>query len=65
MYELKTITDVRKWFWMLHPQYKSDYRVKKRQNDYKTDIRVDFVYMVDSLVRDGRISEKLGQGVTL
>ena len=41
------------------------YTKSKRQNEYPTDVRVAFVDYVDSLARDGQISEKLAQRVTL
>jgi len=62
---MKTITEVRKAFWEAHPEFEEDYRVKKRQNDYKTDIRVSFVDYVDHLNKAGEISEKLARRVTL
>lgn len=62
---MKTITAVRKAFWEAHPQFKSEYRVKKRQNAYNATIRTAFVDYVDSIRRDGVISEGLAQRVTL
>ena len=41
------------------------YTKSKRQNEYPTDVRVAFVDYVESLARDGQISEKLAQRVTL
>ena len=40
-------------------------RVKLRGGDYTTDTRCAFVDFVDSLARDGHISEALAQRVTL
>lgn len=62
---MKTQKEVRVSFWENHPQFKKDYRKTKRQNDYYTDIRCCFVDYVDYLVKDGIISEKLGNRVTL
>ena len=62
---MKTISEVRKAFWFDFPQYKCFYRVKKRQNDYNCDIRCEFVDYVDFLLKDGQISEKLANRVTL
>ena len=62
---MKTISEVRKAFWVEHPEFKSYFRVNKRQNDYITDIRVTFVDWVDMLERNGEISEKLARRVTL
>lgn len=38
---------------------------KKRNGDYCTDCRVEFVDFVDMLARDGIITEALAQRVTL
>lgn len=62
---MKNQTEVRKLFWDSFPEFKPEFRTKKRQNDYRTDIRVSFVDFVDSLRRDGAISEKLAYRVTL
>ena len=62
---LKTITQVRESFWESFPQYKSHYKKNKRQNDYICDIRCSFVDYVDYLQKDGQISEKLANRVTL
>jgi hypothetical protein len=56
---------IRDGFWNAHPQFESERRSRKRQNDYRTDIRVSFVDYVDSLRRDGEISEALASRVTL
>ena len=62
---LKTITEVRKSFWEAHPEYVSEFKARKRQNEYRTDIRTAFVDYVDYLHRDGEISDSLAQRVTL
>jgi hypothetical protein len=62
---MKTQKQIRDSFWQSFPEFKQYYRTKKRQNDYPTDIRVTFVDYVDSLRRDGEISEKLANNVTL
>lgn len=62
---MKTISSVRASFWETFPQFKSEYRKKKRQNEYCTDIRCTFVDYVYSLQRIGLISEKLANRVTL
>jgi len=62
---MKTQTEVRRAFWASFPEFAKDRRSKKRQNDYKFDIRASFVAYVDSLQRDGQITEKLAQRVTL
>lgn len=40
-------------------------RKRGRDGDYSTDTRCAFVNFVDMLQRDGQISEKLAQRVTL
>jgi len=60
-----TQKQVRAAFWESYPQFKSEYRANKRQNDYSCDIRVTFVDFVENLRRDGLISEKLAYSVTL
>ena len=62
---LKTIKSVRESFWCEHPEYKSFYRVNKRQNNYICDIRAAFVDYVDFLQKSGQITEKLAYKVTL
>lgn len=62
---MTTQTEVRKQFWVEHPEFKADYRAKKRQNDYNATIRTTFCNWIDYLQKDGRITEKLAQRVTL
>ena len=62
---LKSVSEVRKVFWEEHPEFKGEFRKNKRQNEYRTDIRVMFVNFVDMLQRDGQISEGLPRKVTL
>lgn len=62
---MKTQKQVRENFWECFPEFKSEYRKSYRQNQYRTDIRVSFVDYVDSLRRDGIITENLAQRVTL
>ena len=64
-YTYKTITEIRNAFWDINPEFQPERRSRKRQNDYRTDIRCSFVDFVDSLQRDGQISEKLAYRVTL
>jgi len=45
------IQDIRIYFWETAPQnYKELYNPNKTQNDYPTDIRVDFCTMLDTLL---------------
>lgn len=60
-----TQKQIRESFWESFPQYASERRARKTQNDYKCDIRMTFCDYVESLRRDGQISEKLAYNVTL
>lgn len=64
-FTMNTQKQVRENFWNSFPQFKSEFKVSKRQNDYKCDIRTAFVDWVDYLQKDGQISGKLAQRVTL
>ena len=67
--QIKTQAQVRENFWGFlreaNPGLAVKYRRTKRQNDYPTDIRVNFVDFVESLRRNGNISESLATRVTL
>ena len=56
---------VRELFWDAHPEFKSEYRANKRQNEYHCDIRCAFVDYVDYLAKSGEISWELAERVTL
>lgn len=62
---MKTQSEIRAAFWDTFPQFATFYRKNKRQNDYNADIRMTFVDWVDSLSKDGIISQKLAERVTL
>jgi len=62
-YLFTTQAEVRRAFWQDHPQYQR--RGAKKQNDYCADIRQLFVEYVDTLARNGTISEKLAARATL
>ena len=62
---IKSQQQVRQLFWDSFPEFKPEYRVKKRQNEYRTDIRCTFVDFVDLLRKNNEISEKLANKVTL
>jgi hypothetical protein len=64
-YTIKTQSSLRDSFWNIHTQFQNEYRSRKRQNDYRADIRMAFVDFVDSLARSGQISEALAQRATL
>ena len=52
-------------FWQSYPQFKNEYRVKKTQNDYRTDIRISFTEYIDHLYRNEEITEKQVNKITL
>ena len=62
---MKTINEVRAAFWEDHGQFRHLYRKTWRQNQYNATVRAAFVDYVDSLHRDGQISDKLADRVTL
>jgi hypothetical protein len=62
---MKTQNEVRRQFWIEHPELKGEYKRTYRQNQYNATIRSQFVTWVDILQKDGRISEKLADRVTL
>lgn len=66
---MKTQNQVRKAFWEYLKEVSPDLYAKgkrsKRQNEQVTDIRVTFVDWIDSLQKDGTISESLANRVTL
>lgn len=62
---MKTQTAVRNSFWASFPEFKNQYRITYKQNQYNATIRSSFVDFVDSLRRDGQISENLANRVTL
>jgi hypothetical protein len=62
---MKTITAIRNAFWDVHTEFKSEFRKTYRQDQYRTDIRCAFVDYVDHLQKNGDISEKLANRVTL
>lgn len=61
---ITTQNEVRAAFWAQLPQA-SGYYKSKRQNEQPTDVRVAFCDYVDNLARNGEISDKLAQRVTL
>ena len=57
--------EIRANFWNSFPQFKSDYKRGKTQNDYCCDIRCSFVDYVDYLLKNGDITEKQANNTTL
>ncbi len=74
---MNTQTEIRNSFWAAFPEYKPKYRAipftqngkrlyrRKTQNEYSATIRSLFVEFVDSLARNGEITEALASRVTL
>jgi hypothetical protein len=64
-----TQKQVRSAFWEAHPSFDHQAREagirSKRQNEHCATVRCAFVDYVDSLARDGQITEKLASRVTL
>jgi hypothetical protein len=56
---------VRAAFWLAHPEFSRMRRPGLTQNDYSADIRTAFIFYVDQLQREGRISDNLAEKVTL
>ena len=62
---MKTISEIRNAFWEANPQFKEYRRSRKRQNDYHAEIRCSFVDWLDSVNKDGLISDELANKATL
>ena len=63
-YAYTTQPQVRAAFWdECPPRFQRQGR--KTQNEYPADVRMSFIDFVDSLYRDGQISEALARRVTL
>lgn len=60
-----TFAQIRNMFWNDHPQFKSEFRTRKTQNDYYTDIRVSFTDYIYMLYENGIITEKQYNNITL
>jgi hypothetical protein len=62
---MKTLTQLRASFWASHSQFKAEHRKTWKQSQYGATIRSSFVEFVDSLEKDGIISENLANRATL
>ena len=62
---METQAQVRDSFWNSYPEFQQEKRSRKRQNDYRADIRMAWCDHVDTLARDGAITKKLAAFVTL
>jgi len=62
---MKTLTfaQIRNMFWSEHPQFKR--KGRQKQNSYNTDTRVYFCDFVENLRRNGKITEKQANNITL
>ena len=74
---MNTQAQIRASFWAAFPEYQPKYKAipytqngkrlyrRKTQNEYSATIRTLFVEYVDSLARNGEITEALASRVTL
>ena len=62
-----TLKELRKMFWreVATPEMLSEYRVRKTQNDYSTDIRCAWVDFTDYAYKSGMITERQYNRATL
>ena len=62
-----TLKELRKMFWseIATPEMRSEYRTRKTQNDYSTDIRCAWVDFVDYAGGLGMITEEQSSNATL
>lgn len=61
-----TFAEIRSNFWESLPEeLRKERRTRKTQNDYCTDIRCAFVEYVDVLLKNGEITEKQADNITL
>lgn len=62
-----TLKELRKMFWseVATPEMLTEYRVRKTQNDYSTDIRCAWVDFTDWACKSGMITEKQYNNATL
>lgn len=59
------LLELRHSFWLDHPEYKKDYRVSYRQNQYSADIRLAWCDYVEFMRSSDLITEKMAQRATL
>jgi len=62
---MTTITQLRESFWECFPEFASQYRKTWRQNQYNATIRTAWVEYVDSMHKEGQISDNLARRATL
>jgi len=65
MKKAMTFKQVRDLFFENFPEFQSERRVRKHQNEYSCDCRCAFCDFVDSLNKDGQITDKQADKITL
>ena len=60
-----TFKQVRDLFFENFPEFQSERRVRKHQNEYSCDCRCAFCDFVDSLHKYGQITDKQADKITL
>ena len=60
-----TKNEVRRLFFETYTEFKHEYKARKSQNLYSCDCRCAFVDFVDYLMKDGQISERMANNITL
>lgn len=60
-----TFKEVRNLFFAEYPQFAHERRARKSQNNYSTDCRCYFCDFVEFLRRDGCITDKQAESITL
>ena len=62
-----TLKELRKMFWneIATPEMRAEYRTRKTQNDYSTDVRCTWVDFVEYADERGMITEKQASNATL
>ena len=65
MNKTMTFKQVRDLFFETYPEFQSERRVRKSQNEYSCDCRCAFCDFVDSLNKDGQITDKQAFKITL
>lgn len=60
-----TFKQVRNLFFESYPEFKAERKYRKPQNDFSTTCRCYFVDFVDALCKDGQITRKQADNITL
>lgn len=59
------VKQLRAAFWNDCPRFRPLFRTRKKQNDYPADVRAAWVDYVDTMARNGFISESTARRATL